>query len=209
VLNKWTLLVGVFLAVLALGGLAACGGDNDSGDDAAQTDGAFIAAMTEHHEAAVEMAQIAEDRAEHSDIRRLAGQVIDAQTAEINHMGGIHEQIFDEPLSGAGHGSLGMSAHEMGMDMEMTDLEDAMPFDRAFIDAMIAHHQGAIRMARVELEQGSEAQLHDLCNTIIEAQSHEIEQMNDWRERWYGAPSPAGGVPLEDESLPGHEMMDH
>lgn len=207
-LNRWTVPAGVVLAVLALGGLAACGDDN-SGDDALQTDGAFIAGMTEHHEAAVEMAQIAEERAEHSEIRELADRIIEAQTAEIDHMGGIHEQLFDEPLSETDHGTMGMSAHEMGMDMDMMGLEDAEPFDRAFIDAMVAHHQGAIRMARVELEQGSDAQLHDLCNAIIEAQSREIEQMNDWRDRWYGAPSPAGGVPAADESMPSHEMMDH
>jgi len=33
----------------------------------------------------------------------------------------------------------------------MIHLEEAIPFDRAFIDAMIPHHQGAIRMARLEL----------------------------------------------------------
>jgi uncharacterized protein (DUF305 family) len=207
-LNKRTLLAGVALAALALGVLAGCG-DDGSGDDAMQTDGAFMAGMTEHHEAAIEMAQIAEDRAEHPEIRRLAGGIIDAQTAEIDHMAQIHEQLFEEPLTEADHGTMGMSAHEMGMDMDMMALEEAQPFDRAFIDAMVAHHQGAIRMARVELEQGSDAQLHDLCNAIIEAQSREIEQMNDWRERWYGAPSPAGGVPPEDEAMPSHEMMDH
>lgn len=207
-LNRWTVLVGALLTLLALGGLAACG-DDDSGDDAVQTDGAFIAGMTAHHEAAVEMAQIAEDRAEHAEIRRLAADITEAQTAEIDHMGEIHQQLFDQPLSEADHGTMGMSAHEMGMDMDMMGLEDAEPFDRAFIDAMIAHHQGAIRMARVELEQGSDPQLHDLCNAIIEAQSHEIEQMNEWRKRWYGASSPAGGVPTEDESMPSHEMMDH
>ena len=33
--------------------------------------------------------------------------------------------------------------------------------------------------------------------------------MNRWRERWYGAPSPAGGVPDENETLPpSGEMSD-
>lgn len=41
----------------------------------------------------------------------------------------------------------------------------------------------------------------------FEAQSSEIEEMNDWRTKWYGAPLPAGGVPEpgEDEGLPGEE----
>jgi uncharacterized protein (DUF305 family) len=53
---------------------------------------------------------------------------------------------------------------------------------------MIPHHQGAIRMARIELAQGEDEELTELATAIIEAQSHEIEEMNSWRERWYGAP---------------------
>lgn len=207
-LKRWTLLAGAALIALALGILAGCGED-DSGGDAMETDGAFIAEMTAHHQAAIGMAEIAEDRAEHPEIRQLAGRIVAAQGEEIDHMEGIHQRLFADPVSGADHGTLGMSADEMGVDMEMMDLEEATPFDRAFIDAMIAHHQGAIQMARIELEQGSDPQLHDLSNAIIEAQSREIEQMNDWRERWYGAPSPAGGVPAENDAMPSHDTMGH
>nr|MBA2521754.1 DUF305 domain-containing protein [Solirubrobacterales bacterium] len=73
------------------------------------------------------------------------------------------------------------------------------PFDRAFIDMMIPHHQGAIRMAQVELQQGSEPGLEQLATGIISAQTREIEAMNRWREKWYGAASPAGGVPEPTE----------
>ena len=43
--------------------------------------------------------------------------------------------------------------------MKMGALKDAKPFDRAFIDEMIPHHQGAIRMARAELAKGSDPEL--------------------------------------------------
>jgi hypothetical protein len=66
---------------------------------------------------------------------------------------------------------------------------------------MIPHHQGAIRMARIELEQGEDDELTELATAIIAAQSHEIEEMNSWREQWYGAPSPGGGAPPEDEEI--------
>jgi uncharacterized protein (DUF305 family) len=80
-MNKRTLLAGGALAALMLGVLTACG-DDDSGDAAAETDGAFIAEMTEHHDSAVEMAQIAKDETEHPEIRRLAGRIIAAQSEE-------------------------------------------------------------------------------------------------------------------------------
>lgn len=209
--TKWKLLPAIALLVVATALVAAgCGDDDDDTAAGTETDGAFIAEMTTHHEAAIEMAAIAQERAEHKEVRELADAIVAAQGEEIQAMGVMHERMFGEPLQGADHGTLGMPAHEMGMDMDPMHLEDAEPFDRAFIDAMIPHHQGAIRMARVELELGEDPQLQDLAQAITEAQSREIDEMNAWRERWYGAASPAGGVPPTDESAaPSHEAMGH
>jgi uncharacterized protein (DUF305 family) len=54
-----------------------------SGDD---FDAAFISAMIEHHEGAIEMAELADTRAEHQQIRQLAQEVIAAQDSEIGQM---------------------------------------------------------------------------------------------------------------------------
>src|SRR5690606_5422262 len=105
-----------------------------------------------------------------------------------------------DAASGMTHGMEGMSAREMGMDMDPRALRGARPFDREFIDAMIPHHQGAIRMARMQLNGGDDAELQTLSGQVIEAQSVEIEKMNEWRTEWYGGPSPSGGVPPEDDS---------
>jgi hypothetical protein len=58
-------------------------------------------------------------------------------------------------------------------------------------------------MARIELEEGEDPELNDLAQLIITAQSGEITQMNQLREQWYGAPSPAGGVPEEEGARAG------
>jgi uncharacterized protein (DUF305 family) len=198
-------LVGAAIIILA------STGDDDSAE-ASETDGAFIAEMVPHHRSAIEMAEIARRRAEHPQIEDLAEEIIDAQSSEIDLLEVDHERIFGEPLAamGAEHGDLGLPAHEAGMDADTAELAEAKPFDRAFIDMMIPHHQGAIRMARIELEQGEDEELTELATAIIEAQSHEIEEMNSWRERWYGTPSPAGGVPPEDEEIiPSHGEMGH
>jgi uncharacterized protein (DUF305 family) len=80
-------------------------------------------------------------------------------------------------------------------------LADAKPFDKAFIDEMVPHHQGAIRMARVVLEETEDDETRSLAEAIVRTQSDEIEQMNDWRGAWYGDVSPAGGAP-EDDAVP-------
>ena len=202
------------LLILALGAfaLSACG-DDDTTDtsDAQETDGAFIAEMIPHHESAIEMAEIAQKQAEHPEVKQLADDIIAAQDGEIEDMNAMHERMFGESPMGADHGDLGLDDHMMGMDsMSMDSLARAKPFDEAFIDEMIPHHQGAIRMAEIELAEGQDPEVRKLAQQIIDAQSQEIEQMNQWREQWYGQPSPAGGIPESMEAdMPAHEEMGH
>jgi uncharacterized protein (DUF305 family) len=167
-------------------------------------DRAFVREMIPHHKMAVDMAEMARTQARHTRIKTLAKQIITAQNDEIRRMTAIATRLKVKPLpSGAGkHATmmkdaetLGLTMDEMGMSMDMNELDGATPFDRAFIDMMITHHQGAIRMARAELAKGGNAQLRAIARAIVSAQKREITQMNRWRKRWYGASSPSGGVP--------------
>ena len=198
----------VALAALSVG----CGSDEESSTaNAEETDDAFLASMTAHHEDAVEMAEIAQAEADHKEVRQLSDDIVAAQTDEIDQMAAMHERLTGEPIDHADHGSMGMEDHEMGMDMAPMELNGAEPFDREFIDAMIPHHQGAIRMAQVVIDQGSDAEIRTMAEGIIDAQSAEIEEMNEWRERWYGSESPAGRVPdeMHSDEMPLHDEMGH
>lgn len=202
----------IAIAAVLVAGIAVititAGGEDSA--DAKDTDGAFIVEMIPHHESAVEMAEIAERRAEHEEVKDLAGEIVSSQTAEIGALEQEHQRLFGQPTSKGDHGTMGLPAHEMGMHMDPAKLEAASPFDRAFIDMMIPHHQGAIRMARIELAQGEDPDLAKIAEAIIAAQANEIREMNEWRVEWYGKPSPAGGVPGEEEaSAPSHEEMGH
>ncbi|MCD7111105.1 DUF305 domain-containing protein [Rhizobium sp. DKSPLA3] len=52
--------------------------------------------------------------------------------------------------------------------------------DVDFAKGMIAHHQGAIDMAKVELEFGTDPNLRALAQEVIAAQETEITRMKDW-----------------------------
>ncbi|WLR93374.1 CopM family metallochaperone [Shinella zoogloeoides] len=52
--------------------------------------------------------------------------------------------------------------------------------DVDFVRGMIAHHQGAIDMAKVELEHGKDPAIRKLAEDVITAQEGEIKMMEEW-----------------------------
>src|SRR5215216_6175699 len=81
-----------------------------------------------------------------------------------------------------GHGSMGMGSKSMAKQMVM---ENGRYFDRAFIDAMVPHHESAIYMAQVAYKKSKIPEIKELAGNIVSAQKREIEQMQEWREQWY------------------------
>jgi uncharacterized protein (DUF305 family) len=78
-----------------------------------------------------------------------------------------------------------------GAEGEETTISGQAPFDRAFIDAMVPHHQAAIEMARGAKQAGlSQPELISIANDIVATQQVEIDQMLAWREQWFGSAEP-------------------
>jgi uncharacterized protein (DUF305 family) len=194
--KTWLCALGV-AAVVGLG-VAGCDG---SDDETGQAEQAFLAAMAPHHESAVAMADVASKRAAHPQLKQLARAIVNDQQTEIATIAQVHMRLTGEALrpNADAHQQLGLSSEQAGMMHDgqeaVAELRGAKAFDRAFIDAMVPHHQGAIRMARAVLAQTDDEELRRLAGRIEGTQAREIEQMNRWRAAWYGAPSPAGGVP--------------
>jgi uncharacterized protein (DUF305 family) len=185
----------------ALGGatlLAAACGQGASGG--APFDQQFIDMMVPHHLGAVEMAKIAQQRGERPEIKQMAEAIIRSQDAEIRQMKEWRKAWYGSdqtpPLSKMpmvpGMSSGNMAGHNMsaGATMDMAaDVEKLRaapaPFDRAFIDAMIPHHQSAIDAAKAAETRAQKAEIKNLAKAIVADQQREIEQMQQWRRSWF------------------------
>ncbi|WP_067793381.1 DUF305 domain-containing protein [Actinomadura formosensis] len=69
----------------------------------------------------------------------------------------------------------------MMSEKEMKELEDAdgRAFDKAFLEMMIEHHEGAVAMGRTEQASGQSPEAKQMADGIISSQSAEIAKMRD------------------------------
>ncbi|MFL6090436.1 MAG: DUF305 domain-containing protein [Aeromicrobium sp.] len=155
--------------------VVGCGSTSSSGSQPNDADVMFVQMMIPHHEQAIEMAKLADTRAKSQDVKDLADAIEAAQDPEIRTMRGWLKG-WDE------HASSGQMSHGMpGImdDKTMGQLKQAngAAFDRLFLTAMIAHHEGAIAMAKDEKRDGSFPAALSLADAIIETQTAEIKRM--------------------------------
>lgn len=97
-----------------------------------------------------------------------------------------------ESMEGMDHSNMDMSStpeHMQGFMGAMDTMMQTMPMessgmvDADFLLMMIPHHQSAIDMARVELEQGEDEETKAMAQEIIDAQEAEIAEMRAMLER--------------------------
>lgn len=158
--------------------LAACGSSGAANGAGNGTDVAFIEAMESHDQTAIEMAKIAEKRSASDVIRSLAEDIADVQGGQLRVMDAIMHDMSEVNSTG-----LGLSATAMSAGTDPAALKTAVPFDRAFVDMMIASHRGAISMARVQLAKGKSQALKNLAEGVISVRSRQIEAMNAFRRQ--------------------------
>jgi uncharacterized protein (DUF305 family) len=170
---------------------------------AADIDRAFIDMMVPHHQSAIEMAQLATERAEHDELRQLADAIISEQQREIGELRGWRQEWFGSaetpPMSAMplmpGMEMPGMPGHTggtMDMTVDIAALRTAAMFDQSFLELMIDHHRSAIAAAEIAQRESDVPQVRTLAGQIIASQQAEIEQMAGWLQEWYDvSPAPS------------------
>lgn len=151
----------------------------------------FIEQMIPHHADAIAMGHLALEKAEHQEIKDLGQNIINSQSAEIDQMRSWYKgwfntsvpDVFENTDHGMGSGM--MHGGMMNNESDISTLREADPFDKAFIEEMIPHHQMAVMMAQMLKSSTTRPEMKQLADNIIEAQTKEIEQMRNWHSQWY------------------------
>ena len=148
---------------------------------AGSADAMFAVQMAVHHESAVQMARLAEQRAQRPEVRQLARDIERTQTAEIAQLRAAATRLGTDPDGPTGGMGSGMAAG-MGSETDLAEVPDEQ-FDRAFLEAMIPHHRMGVHMARMVQRAGSDQEIGAMAAEMVRAQTAEISLMQDWLEQ--------------------------
>ncbi|MDN5621423.1 MAG: DUF305 domain-containing protein [Psychrobacter sp.] len=145
-------------------------------------DTAFAKGMLGHHRGAIDMAKIQLKYGTDDAMRQLAQDIITAQQAEIDilnkWLASHPDAAKPKPDTPAMQQAYAQSMEDMHGEMTL-GIADPMP-DMAFARGMLPHHVGAVDMAKIELEYGTDEEMRELAQHIIDTQQPEIELMQNW-----------------------------
>ena len=162
----------IFLVLLSILLLAGCATTPEANSEFSAADLKFAEEMIPHHEQAILMSDIALTNSTSDEVLALARDIKSAQAPEIELMGswtGVNASTH------MGHMMDGMLSPD-----EIQKLREARcaVFDRLFLEGMIKHHEGAIKMAQKVLNSKN-AEVATLATEIIGAQEKEIAFMQE------------------------------
>ncbi|WP_415856292.1 DUF305 domain-containing protein [Sinomonas sp. G460-2] len=152
-------------------------------------DAMFAQMMIPHHEQAVSMSEtVLAKPGLDARVAALAVRIKAAQAPEIATLKGwltAWEQPTAMPTSSSSStGSTGSAGagHSMEGMMSSGDLDQLAPADaptasKLFLSQMVAHHEGAVRMAQTEKSAGRNADAVAMAASIVDSQTQEIAEM--------------------------------
>ncbi len=145
----------------------------------------FMSDMIPHHHQALQMAELVADRTNNPELIDIAGRINGSQGDEIAFMQQWlrerGERVPDPTAHEAMHTSHTMAGMASPEQMAELAAANATEFDRLFLQLMIAHHEGAVKMVEELLEAPGSAfdpVLFEFTSDVTNDQNAEIERMN-------------------------------
>lgn len=145
----------------------------------------FLDTMIAHHQGAIEMAKAAGAKTDsNAELKTFAAKIVTDQQQEISELKRLREQWYAGKPSALNLEMPGMADSMRGMNMTKLNTATGKEFDIEFVNMMIPHHEGAVKMAREAATRAEHAEIKTLADKVIRAQQAEIQQMQNWKTQW-------------------------
>jgi uncharacterized protein (DUF305 family) len=137
------------------------------------TDAMFVPMMIKHHQQGIEMARLEEDRGATASVKALAAKIRQSQEKELAELKAHGDHVAKGT---SGHAEEGKMMEQQGQ-MMMTRLKSASgsALDRAFLEQMAKHHEGAITMTEGAKLQDPE--LKKVAEKMLTGQRQELAEL--------------------------------
>ncbi|WP_134764633.1 DUF305 domain-containing protein [Nocardioides sp. 1609] len=145
-------------------------------------DATYLSMMVAHHSQAIDLTELAAERAVDRRVRKIATGIDAGQGREVLVMAAwLVDHDLPEPTV---EGVAAMTEHGMpGMlttaQVDALAATDGTEFDRRFLEDMIQHHQGAVAMAEQQVVEGEDVRATEMATDVIASQNAEITRMRE------------------------------
>lgn len=179
---KNLLTVSALALSLALTPAAYAANDSSSASKTSQAmkapyDVQFLDTMSEHHRDGIKMMQLAVDKAQSQDIKQMAQKGIDDQNKDIDDMKSLRHSDAPEAVNMKLPGM--MPKAKMEQDMAKLEAATGSDFDKHFLQTMIKHHGGAVKMSDDAMAKAKRDNVKTKAKEIHDKQKSEISAMEN------------------------------
>lgn len=165
------------ITALALALITFCTLPAYARDAKAPYDVQFLDTMSEHHRGGIKMMEMAVDKGQSQDVKQMAQKGVDDQTKEIDELKSMRNSDAPEAVNMMLPGM--MPKAKMEQDMAKLEKASGSDFDKHYLQSMIKHHSGAVKMSDDAMAKAKRDDVKAKAKEMHDKQKIEISQMQD------------------------------
>ena len=137
----------------------------------------FANMMIEHHQGAIDMAQMEISQGKDEKMKSMAQKISDDQQKEQQE---LKDFVASYKPSGMKHGEGELQKSMSSAMDQMKSMQISGDVDKDFATMMMHHHEHGVAMAKMEVEHGMSSKLKQMAQKSITKQTQEIKELKNW-----------------------------
>ena len=137
----------------------------------------FANMMIEHHQGAIDMAQMEISQGKDEKMKSMAQKISDDQQKEQQE---LKDFVASYKPSGMKHGEGELQKSMSSAMDQMKSMQISGDVDKDFATMMMHHHEHGVAMAKMEVEHGMSSKLKQMAQKSITKQNQEIKELKNW-----------------------------